>query len=128
MVYAINYDLKKPGRDYKGLHEAIKGCGAWWHNLGSTWLVDTTLDAEGVWKRLEPHFDKNDRALDRRQGLPGRSQRRPGNGLTVGAPVWRHNGKGDHGMTTQKPGEKPNQLGSISNAGRAVAPCPARER
>ena len=63
MIYAINYDLKKPGRDYKGLHEAIKGCGAWWHYLGSTWLVDTTLDAKGIWKRLNPHFDKNDRAL-----------------------------------------------------------------
>ena len=63
MIYAINYDLKKPSRDYKSLYEAIKGCGAWWHYLGSTWLVDTTLDAEGIWKRLEPHFDKSDRAL-----------------------------------------------------------------
>ena len=63
MIYAINYDLKKPGQDYKGLYEAIKGCGAWWHYLGSTWLVDTKLNAEGIWKRLEPHFDKNDRAL-----------------------------------------------------------------
>ena len=63
MIYAINYDLKKPGRDYKGLYEAIKNCGAWWHYLGSTWLVDTNLDANGIWKRLESHFDRNDRAL-----------------------------------------------------------------
>lgn len=63
MIYAINYDLKKPGRDYKGLYEAIKGCGAWWHHLESTWLVDTKLNAEGIWKRLAPHVDKNDRAL-----------------------------------------------------------------
>jgi hypothetical protein len=63
MIYAINYDLKEPGRDYVGLYEAIKGCGAWWHYLESTWLVDTNLDAEGIWKRLSPHFDENDRAL-----------------------------------------------------------------
>ena len=63
MIYAVNYDLKQPGRDYSGLYEAIKGCSAWWHYLGSTWLVDSTLDAAGIWKRLEPHFVKNDRAL-----------------------------------------------------------------
>jgi len=63
MIYAINYDLKKPGRDYSGLYDAIKSCGAWWHYLESTWLVDTNLNAEGVWKRIEAHFDRNDRAL-----------------------------------------------------------------
>lgn len=63
MIYAINYDLKKPDRDYAGLYDAIKSCGAWWHYLGSTWLVDTTLDAAGIWKRLDPHVDPNDRVL-----------------------------------------------------------------
>lgn len=60
MIYAINYDLKKPGQNYTDLHEAIKDCGTWWHYLGSTWLVDTGLNAEGIWKRLEPYADKND--------------------------------------------------------------------
>lgn len=63
MIYAINYDLKRPGQNYEQLYEAIKSCGAWWHYLGSTWLVDTTLDAKGVWDRLAPHVDKNDRVL-----------------------------------------------------------------
>jgi len=63
MIYAINYDLKQPGRDYSGLYEAIKSCGAWWHYLGSTWLVDTNLDTQGIWKRLDPHIDRNDRML-----------------------------------------------------------------
>jgi hypothetical protein len=63
MIYAINYDLKKPGRDYSGLYQAIKRTGAWWHYLGSTWLVDTKLDAAGVWKELAKHIDKNDRML-----------------------------------------------------------------
>lgn len=63
MIYAINYDLKKPGRNYEDLHVAIKSCGAWWHYLGSTWLVDTSLTAEGIWQRLAPHVDQNDRVL-----------------------------------------------------------------
>jgi hypothetical protein len=63
MVYAVNYDLKKPGQDYSGLYEAIKGCGPSWHHLGSTWLVDTSLSAEGIWKRLQPHVDKGDVVL-----------------------------------------------------------------
>lgn len=63
MIYAINYDLNKPGQDYENLYEAIKACGAWWHYLGSTWLVDTTLDANGIWNKLSPHVDKNDSVL-----------------------------------------------------------------
>ena len=63
MIYSVNYDLKKPGQDYAPLYEAIKGCGAWWHYLGSTWLVDTALDASAVWNRLEPHVDANDNVL-----------------------------------------------------------------
>lgn len=60
MIYAINYDLKRPGQNYEALYSAIKSCGAAWHYLGSTWLVDTSLTAQGVWNKLEPHVDKND--------------------------------------------------------------------
>src|SRR5690606_4822099 len=49
MIYAINYDLKRPGQNYDELHKAIKNLGDWWHYLGSTWLVDTNLNAKGVW-------------------------------------------------------------------------------
>lgn len=63
MIYSINYDLKKPARDYEGLYEAIKSCGAWWHYLGSTWLVDTTLSADGIWTKVKGHVDANDRML-----------------------------------------------------------------
>lgn len=63
MLYSINYDLKKPGRDYSGLYEAIKSCGAWWHHLDSTWLVDTSLSAEGICTKLKPHIDANDNVL-----------------------------------------------------------------
>ena len=54
MIYAINYDLKRPGQNYDELYQAIKNCGTWWHYLGSTWLVDTSLDASGIWNRISP--------------------------------------------------------------------------
>ncbi|MEQ9690567.1 MAG: hypothetical protein RLO48_12620 [Bauldia litoralis] len=60
MIYAINYDLKRPGQDYDALHEAIKNCGDWWHFLGSTWLVDTALSSQGICNKLEPYVDTND--------------------------------------------------------------------
>lgn len=63
VVYAINYDLRQPGRDYEGLYRAIKTCGDWWHFLGSTWLVDTPLNAGQVWDRLAPHVHRNDIVL-----------------------------------------------------------------
>jgi hypothetical protein len=63
LIYAINYDLNKPGQNYEKLYEAIKACGAWWHYLGSTWLIDTTLDSKGIWNKLSPHVDKNDSVL-----------------------------------------------------------------
>ena len=63
MIVSINYDLKKPGQNYEALYEAIKSCGAWWHFLQSTWLVDTSLTAQGVWDRLAPHLDKSDYVL-----------------------------------------------------------------
>ena len=60
MIYSINYDLKHPGQNYEELYKAIKDCGDWWHYLGSTWLVDTSLTAKDIWERLAPHVDKND--------------------------------------------------------------------
>lgn len=63
MIIAINYDLKKPGQNYEALHAEIKKLGDWWHFLGSTWLVDTSLNAQGVWDRISRHIDKDDFVL-----------------------------------------------------------------
>ena len=60
MIYAINYDLKRPGQNYEELYKAIKSLGPWWHYLESTWLADSSLSAEAVWQRIAPHVDKND--------------------------------------------------------------------
>lgn len=62
-VYLVTYDLKKPGQDYTHVHEAIKNCGAWWHYLESTWLVDTYLTAQQVADRVKLPMDNNDNLL-----------------------------------------------------------------
>lgn len=62
-AYAINYDLKAPGRNYEGLYAAIKELGTWWHYLESMWIVKTSLEVNGVWERLARHLDENDRLL-----------------------------------------------------------------
>ncbi len=60
MVYLISYDLRKPGRDYKNLHDAIKTCGNWAKPLESVWLIDTTQKAQQIYDRIRPHIDEND--------------------------------------------------------------------
>lgn len=62
-AYAINYDLKVPGRDYKGLYDAIKGLEKWWHYLDSTWIVATSRTPRQIWEVVSPHIDTSDRIL-----------------------------------------------------------------
>jgi hypothetical protein len=54
VIYAINYDLKRPGQNYAGLHAAIKELGPWWHYLDSTRLVETRLSANLLWECQSP--------------------------------------------------------------------------
>lgn len=63
MTRAINCDLREPGQNYEGLRKATQDLGDSWHCLGSTWLVDTSLSANGVWDRLAPYVDKTVRVL-----------------------------------------------------------------
>jgi hypothetical protein len=62
-VYSINYDLHSPGQEYEDMHEAIKGFGAWWHHLESTWLVDTSSSASDIRDELKQYLDSNDELL-----------------------------------------------------------------
>lgn len=62
-AYAINYDLKAPGRNYEPLYEAIKQSGPWCHYLESTWLVASVEDATQIWTRLAKQIDPNDLML-----------------------------------------------------------------
>lgn len=66
-VYAINYDLKQPGRDYKSLHEAIRSYGTWCHALDSLWFISTTQSAAQVRDYLALHLDPNDALMVAKQ-------------------------------------------------------------
>ena len=58
-IHAVNYDLKKPGRNYQSLYDAIgqyKNC----HHLESTWLIDTAETPAQVRDKLKQHIDQND--------------------------------------------------------------------
>ncbi len=60
MVYSITYDLKKPGKNYDDLYDAIKKLGSWSHYLDSTWLVSTHHSATEINDKLKTIIDKND--------------------------------------------------------------------
>jgi len=62
-VFAICYDLKTPGRNYRPLYEEIKKASKWWHYLDSTWLVYTAETPEQIWNRLAKLIDQNDSML-----------------------------------------------------------------
>ena len=62
-AFAINYDLRKPDRDYTGLSKAIKQGRKWWHYLESCWLIITDETPDQIFDTLKPHIDKDDRLL-----------------------------------------------------------------
>lgn len=63
MLYVVSYDLRKPGKDYKGLWDELKNSPRWWHYLESTWLIATSENATQVHKRLRSHLDTGDNIL-----------------------------------------------------------------
>jgi hypothetical protein len=63
MIYAISYDLNRPGQDYSGLYQAIMECGSWWHYLDSTWLVHSSMNATQIWNHIASKVDASDRIL-----------------------------------------------------------------
>ncbi len=62
-LYAINYDLKQPGRDYSALHNAIKAFGTWCRPTDSFWIVQSASKAQQIRDTLWTHMDKNDALL-----------------------------------------------------------------
>jgi hypothetical protein len=61
MVHVITYDLRKPGRDYSDLYDAIKSYESWAHPLESVWFVDTQTAPGEVRDYLKQHIDSNDK-------------------------------------------------------------------
>ena len=62
-VYVVSYDLRKPGKDYKGLSDELQRSPNWWHYLDSTWLIATSDSADELYNRLIPHLDEGDSIL-----------------------------------------------------------------
>lgn len=61
MVYCISYDLKKPGRDYNLLYDAIRSYGIWWHQTDSVWLIVSKDTAINIRSKLIKYIDSNDK-------------------------------------------------------------------
>ncbi len=61
--YLITYDLKNINKNYDSLYLAIKGLGAWWHYLDSTWIIKTNMNSVQIWNILAPHITTMDRML-----------------------------------------------------------------
>jgi len=62
-TYMVSYDLKAPGKDYKELIDYLKSLDNWWHNLGSTWVVVTSMTAVQLRDAINKHIDADDRVL-----------------------------------------------------------------
>lgn len=72
MVYHISYDLKKPGKDYAGLHAAIKKAGSTWcHPVDSTWYIVSSLTAEQLRDTLRQAMDVSDALIVTAATTPG---------------------------------------------------------
>ncbi len=78
-VYAVSYDLNRPGQNYQGLIGELEQSPSWWHYLKSTWLIATNETPDQLWGRLEPHVDTTDcvlimEVINRAQGwLPAKA-------------------------------------------------------
>lgn len=60
--YLITYDLLKPCRDYRSLHQAILtlDCDAW-HGFESVWVIRSFLPIQSIRDFLATYSDANDR-------------------------------------------------------------------
>jgi hypothetical protein len=58
--YMVSYDLSKPNRDYKKLHEFLRTFPNWAKVLESVWFVTTNLTAYQVAEKVLQHLDSDD--------------------------------------------------------------------
>lgn len=62
-TFLVSYDLSKPGRDYSGLFEVLRGFSNWAKALESVWFVDSHLTTVGVRDWIWKVMDSNDHLL-----------------------------------------------------------------
>lgn len=58
--YIITYDLRKPGRNYQPLYDAIKSFGTWGKINESTWAIVSGLSSSQIYEFLSNFIDIND--------------------------------------------------------------------
>ena len=60
--FVVSYDLKKPGRNYDDLYDAIKEIsGNWAHVMDSTWVVTSDKEnSSSIRDKLNKAMDSND--------------------------------------------------------------------
>ena len=63
MIVLVTYDLNNPTKDYTPLFNALKAQGQWWHQLRSTWLIDTHKSPTEIWNAIAPYVENTDRVL-----------------------------------------------------------------
>ena len=62
-LYAIDYDLRKPGQKYESLFNVLKKFPRWAHILESSWVVESPMTTAQVRDHLLPHVDSNDKIV-----------------------------------------------------------------
>ncbi|MEO8844582.1 MAG: SinR family protein [Kofleriaceae bacterium] len=62
-TFLISYDLRKPGRKYDELYEAIKKLGTWARPLESVWMVRSGSTSSLICDELKKHVDATDGLL-----------------------------------------------------------------
>ena len=63
-VLLITYELKSSTKDYASFFKTIQDSSSrWWHYLKDTWIIETTVSADNVAKKLYPHMEEPDRLL-----------------------------------------------------------------
>jgi hypothetical protein len=60
-LFVISYDLKNPGRNYKGLFAKIEAYGTYAKPLESFWLIESNQSATQIVDTLKVEMDTNDR-------------------------------------------------------------------
>lgn len=56
----IEYDLKKPGKNYDAVYEIIKSYPVWAHITKSTWFVKTSDTCVQIRDKITKEIDSND--------------------------------------------------------------------
>jgi hypothetical protein len=59
-ILIVTYNLKGPATSYTQFYDTLKGQGAWWHYMPSTWLIHTNSTPEQVSSALRPHITAGD--------------------------------------------------------------------